>query len=80
MKVLDLSKLSRTLSDGSVKTYSSLNDYLKEYPLTYYFIGCYLREYPIKINKVINSILIEGTAPNNSSSSIKLKSISAVSS
>ncbi|MBQ8503838.1 MAG: acyltransferase family protein [Clostridia bacterium] len=31
------------------------------YPVTYYFIGCYLREYGIKINKIVNVILIAVT-------------------
>lgn len=28
------------------------------YPLAYYFIGCYIREFGIKINKIINTLII----------------------
>ena len=34
------------------------NWWIKLYPITYYYIGCYLRENKIKINKILNILLI----------------------
>lgn len=48
LKVLDLSKIQRTLEDGTVRKYNSLHDYLAEYPyLTgdedFWAVGGYLK-------------------------------------